>query len=167
MIPGAGVMVGKLQRELKKRGPFASLEQESILSIARTGDQLFIRAERLLREHGLTGPQYNVLRILRGEGKPLPMQEIASRTVQVVPGITGLVDRLETAGLVRRERSTEDRRVIFVGITPKALELLAGLDEPLLALEKKLLGGLTEAEQRQLLELLEKIRVHLERLGDR
>ena len=160
-------MAEKLRRELKKRGPFASLEQEALLSIARTGDQLLIRSERLVREHGLTGPQYNVLRILRGEGKPLPMQEIASRTVQVVPGITGLVDRLEAAGLVRRERSTDDRRVIFVGITPKALELLAKLDAPVSALEKKLLGGLTQAEQRQLIELLEKVRDHLERPGER
>jgi DNA-binding MarR family transcriptional regulator len=156
-------MAGKLQRELKKRDPFATLEQEAMLSLARTTDQLFVRGERLLREYGLTGSQYNVLRILRGEGKPLPMQEIASRTVQVVPGITGLVDRLEAAGLVRRERSTEDRRVIFVAITPKALELLAKLDAPLPALEKKLLAGLTQAELRQLIELLEKIRDHFER----
>jgi DNA-binding MarR family transcriptional regulator len=159
-------MAEKLRHELKKRGPFASLEQEALLSIARTGDQLFIRGERLLREHGLTGPQYNVLRILRGEGRPLAMQEVASRTVQVVPGITGLVDRLEAAGLVRRERSTEDRRVIFVGITPRALELLARLDAPILALEKKLLGGLGQAERRQLIELLEKVRDHLERLDE-
>jgi DNA-binding MarR family transcriptional regulator len=157
-------MSEKLRRELKKRGPFASLEQEAILGIARTSDRLLIRAERLLREHGLTGPQYNVLRILRGEGKPLPMQEIASRTVQVVPGITGLVDRLETAQLVRRERSTEDRRVIFVAITPRALEVLAQIDEPLVALEKRLLGGLTQNEQRQLVDLLDRIRDHLERL---
>src|SRR6516162_5191149 len=109
-------MTERLRRELKKRDPFTRSEQEAILSIARTGDQLFLRVERLFREHGLTAPQYNVLRILRGEGKPLPMCEIASRTVQVVPGITGLVDRLEAANLVRRERSTEDRRVIFVGI---------------------------------------------------
>jgi MarR family transcriptional regulator, 2-MHQ and catechol-resistance regulon repressor len=160
------VMVGKLRRELKKRGPFASLEQETLLSITRTADQLIIRAERLLREHGLTGSQYNVLRILRGEGKPLPMHEIGDRTVQIVPGITGLVDRLEAAGLVRRERSPEDRRVIFVGITAKALELLAKLDAPLIALEEKLLGGLTQSEQRQLIELSEKIRDHLEKFDD-
>jgi len=157
-------MAGKLRRELKKRGPFASLEQEVFLSIARTADQLLIRGERLMREQGLTGPQYNVLRILRGEGKPLPMQEIASRVVQVVPGITGLVDRLEAAGLVHRERSTEDRRVIYVNITPAGLDMLAKLDAPLLALEKKLLGGLTQADQRQLIELLEKVRDHLEAL---
>jgi DNA-binding MarR family transcriptional regulator len=159
-------MAGKLRRELKKRNPFTSPEQEAILSIARTGDQLFIRAERLLREHGLTGPQYNVLRILRGEGKPLPMAEIASRTVQVVPGITGLVDRLEAAGLVRRERSTDDRRVIFVGITPRGLAALAKLDGPLPALEKKLLGGLTHSELQKLVDLLESIRDHLERLDE-
>jgi DNA-binding MarR family transcriptional regulator len=156
-----------LHGELKKRGPFASLEQEALLSIARTADQLLIRAERLLREHGLTGSQYNVLRILRGEGEPLPMQEIASRMVQVVPGITGLVDRLEAAGLVCRERSTEDRRVIYVGIKPAALEVLGRIDAPLLALEKKLLGGLSHGEQRKLIELLQKMRDHLQRLDDR
>jgi DNA-binding MarR family transcriptional regulator len=159
-------MPSKLQHELKKRGPFASREQEVILNIARTGDQLLIRAERLLREYGLTGSQYNVLRILRGEGKPLPMLEIASRTVQVVPGITGLIDRLEAAGFVRRERSTEDRRVIFVCITDKAQEVLARLDGPLLALEKSLIGCLSPAEQRQLIGLLEKIREHLEGIGE-
>jgi MarR family 2-MHQ and catechol resistance regulon transcriptional repressor len=155
-------MPSRLQRELKKRGPFQSLEQEVLLNIARTGDQLLVRGERLFREHGLTASQYNILRILRGEGKPLPMQEIASRTVQVVPGITGLTDRLESAGLVRRERSTEDRRVIFVSITDKALKILAELDEPLVAYEKKLLGCLSQAELRELIRLLEKIRDHLD-----
>jgi MarR family transcriptional regulator, 2-MHQ and catechol-resistance regulon repressor len=154
----------KLQREIKKRGPFASLEQEVLLNIARTDDQLQVRGERLLRDYGLTGAQYNILRILRGEGGPLPMQEIASRTVKVVPGITGLVDRLEAGGFVRRERSTEDRRVIFVSITARALETLARVDEPILAHEKKLLGHLSPAEQRELIRLLEKIREHLEQV---
>jgi DNA-binding MarR family transcriptional regulator len=155
-------MASRLQQELKKRGPFQSLEQEVMLNIARTGDQLLVRAERLLRDYGLTGSQYNILRILRGEGRPLPMQEIASRTVQVVPGITGVTDRLESAGLVRRERSTEDRRVIFVSITKKGLAVLADLDEPLVAYEKKLVGCLSAAEQRELIRLLEKIRDHLD-----
>jgi DNA-binding MarR family transcriptional regulator len=156
------LMASRLQRELKKRGPFASLEQEVILSIARTGDQLLLRAERLLREFGLTGPQYNILRILRGEGRPMPVLEIASRTIRVVPGITGLIDRLESAGFVRRERSTHDRRVVYVCVTEKALQVLAGLDQPLVALEKSLVGTLSQAEQRELVRLLEKIREHLE-----
>jgi DNA-binding MarR family transcriptional regulator len=155
-------VASKLQREIKKRGPFASLEQEVLLNIVRTDDQLQVRGERLFRDYGLTGAQYNILRILRGEGGPLPMQEIAARTVKVVPGITGLIDRLEAGGFVRRERSTEDRRVIFVSITEKALEVLAQLDEPVLAHEKKLLGHLSRAEQQELIRLLEKIREHLD-----
>ena len=158
-------MSSKLQRELKKRGPFASLAQEVFLNLARTTDQLAIRGERLLREHGLTGPQYNVLRILRGEGKPLPILEIGSRMIQVVPGITGLIDRLESAEFVRRERSTEDRRVIFVSITDKALAVLAALDQPLIALEKKLVDCLSSAEQRELIRVLEKVRDHLDQIG--
>src|SRR5919206_4038126 len=106
----------KLQHELKKKWPFESPEQEAALSILRTNDQLQIRFARLFREYGLTSSQYNVLRILRGEGKPLPILEIASRTVAVVPGITGLIDRLEHAGFVSRVRCEKDRRVIYVAL---------------------------------------------------
>jgi DNA-binding MarR family transcriptional regulator len=159
-------MPSKLQHELKKRGPFVTLAQEVLLSIARTSDQLLIRAERLMRKHGLTGSQYNVLRILRGEGKPLPILEIASRMVQVVPGITGLIDRLEGAGLVRRDRCTEDRRVIFVSITDKALAVLASLDEPLKSLEENLFRCLSVDEQQELIRVLEKVREHLDQIGD-
>src|SRR6185503_12095939 len=97
----------KLQAELKKHSAFASKEQEAILNILRTSDWLSNRLGRLLRQYGLTSSQYNVLRILRGEGRPLPSLEIADRMIQVVPAITGLIDRLEDQGLVRRRRCTE------------------------------------------------------------
>src|SRR5215468_5687116 len=126
----------KLQHELKKKRPFESPEQEAALNIVRTSDQLQIRFARMLREHGLTTSQYNVLRILRGEGKPLPILEIAGRTITVVPGITGLIDRLEQAGFVNRLRCERDRRVIYVALTDQATTTLAGLDEPLLALHR-------------------------------
>ncbi len=148
----------KLQHELKKKQPFDSPHQEAMLNIVRTNDQLQIRATRLFREYGLTSSQYNVLRILRGEGSPLPILEIASRTITVVPGITGLVDRLEEAGLVRRERCSEDRRVIYVSLTDKAAKTLAQLDQPLADLHKQLLGGLALVELKELSRLLEKVR---------
>jgi hypothetical protein len=56
----------KLQHELKKKRPFESPQEEAALNVMRTSDQLQIRSARLLREHGLTPSQYNVLRILRG-----------------------------------------------------------------------------------------------------
>lgn len=149
---------GRLQKELKKKRPFDSLEQEATLSIARTADRLGICFSRLFREHGLTPSQYNVLRILRGEGKPLPILEVADRLIAAVPGITGLIDRLEGLGLVCRERSTEDRRVVFVAITPKGIDLLAKLDEPVAALHRRLVGHLSQAELGELIRLLEKAR---------
>src|SRR5262245_13508757 len=120
----------KLQHELKKRHPFDLPEQEAALNLVRTSDQLQIRFARLFREHGLTPSQYNVLRILRGEGKPLPILEIASRTVTVVPGITGLIDRLEQVEFVRRERCAADRRVVYVVLTDAGAAVLARLDQP-------------------------------------
>ena len=66
-----------LQRELKKKRPFESLEQEATLNVLRTNDQFQIRFSRLLRPLDLTPSQYNILRILRGEGVPLPILEIA------------------------------------------------------------------------------------------
>ena len=148
----------KLQHELKKRRPFESPEQEAALSIVRTSDQLQIRGARLLREHALTPSQYNILRILRGEGKPLPILEIASRTITVVPGITGLIDRLEQAGFVNRLRCQKDRRVIYVALTDHATTTLAALDEPVMALHRKLLGHLSQAELKELIRLLAKVR---------
>ena len=149
----------KLQHELKKKRPFESPEEEALLSVVRTSDQLQIRFARLLREYGLTSPtQYNILRILRGEGKPLPILEIASRTITVVPGITGLIDRLERGGFVNRLRCEKDRRVIYVALTDQGMTTLAALDEPLVALHRKLVGHLSQGELKELIRLLEKVR---------
>src|SRR2546425_6486729 len=151
-------MTTKLQQELKKKRPFESPGQEASLNIVRTSDQLQIRCARLLRGHDLTPSQYNVLRILRGEGKPLPILDIASRTITVVPGITGLIDRLEQAGFVKRVRCEKDRRVIHVALTDVGINILATLDEPLLALHRKLLGHLSPAELNDLIRVLAKVR---------
>src|SRR5690348_3362361 len=153
---GRTMTTPKLQHELKKKRPFESPEQEAALNILRTSDQLQIRFARLLRGHGLTPSQYNVLRILRGEDRPLPVLEIAGRTITVVPGITGLIDRLEQAGFVSRLRCEKDRRVIYVALTDHATTTLADIDEPLLALNRKLLGHLSQAELKELIRLLEK-----------
>jgi DNA-binding MarR family transcriptional regulator len=155
----------RLQRELKKKRPFDSLEQEAMLNILRTNDQFQNRFGRLFREYGLTPSQYNVLRILRGEGKPMPCLEVAERMIQVVPAITGLIDRLEKQGLAKRERCTEDRRVVYIEITQKALGLLDQMDEPVRHLHKHLIGHLKRSELKELSRLLEKARANLEQRG--
>ena len=148
----------KLQQELKKKGAFESLEQAAMLNMLRTSDQFQNRFGRLFRDHGLTSSQYNILRILRGEGKPLPCLEIADRMIQVVPAITGLIDRLERVELVTRHRCEEDRRVIYIELTAKAKSLLANMDGPVNDLHKQLIGHLTRTELKELIRLLEKAR---------
>ena len=92
--------------------------------------------------------------------------EIASRTVAVVPGITGLIDRLEQAAFVNRLRCGKDRRVIHVALTDHGTKTLAALDEPLVALHRNLLGHLSQAELKELIRLLEKVREPLTGLHD-
>ncbi len=148
-----------LQQELGKRNPFDCPEQEASLNLLRTQDYLVAPFARLFGEHGISGPQYKVLRILRGHGGAgLPTQLIAGQMVSHMPDITRLVDRLEGAGLVERTRTPEDRRVVLVRITAKGLDLLTALDQPVLDLHTRLLGHLTAQELALLSRLLVKAR---------
>lgn len=154
-------MASRLQHELKKKRPFDSSEQEAYLNLLRTNDQFQNRFGKLFRSFGVTSSQYNVLRILRGEGQPLPCQEIAERMVQVVPAMTGLLDRLEASGHIRRERCDQDKRIIYVELTEKARKLLQKMDDPVRELHQALLGHLSATELRELNRLLEKARSSL------
>ena len=147
-----------LRDELKKRGPFESIEQEATLAILRTSDLLENRLARLFREHGLTSSQYNVLRILRGEGKPMPCLEVAQRMIQVAPAITRVVDQLLKLDLIRKTQSVEDRRVFNIELKPAATRLLKRIDQPLLDLHEELLRGVSKSDQRTLIQILESLR---------
>lgn len=144
-------------------GNLTHVSESVIHNLLQTADLIHIQRQRLLREYELTESQYSILRILRDEGKPLPCLEIASRTITVTPGITGLVDRLEKAGLVNRRRCDQDRRVIYIELTDQAEELVVKLDEPLKELHRKQMKGLTENEQQAIVSMLENILGELDR----
>jgi DNA-binding MarR family transcriptional regulator len=147
-----------LQNELKKRDPFDSVEQEATLAMMRTSDLLENRLARLLREHDLTLTQYNVLRILRGEGKSLPCLEVANRMIQVAPAITRVVDQLLALKLITKTQSTLDRRVFEIELTPTAIRLLKVLDQPILDLHASLLASISKADLKTLIRVLETVR---------
>jgi DNA-binding MarR family transcriptional regulator len=151
-------MAATLRDELKKRNPFASVEQEAMLAIMRTSDLLENRLARLLREYGLTLSQYNVLRILRGEGKPMRCLEIAERMIQVAPAITRVVDQLLALKLISKTQSSEDRRVFTVELTLAASSLLGDLDGPVLDLHASLMRGVNKSDLKSLIKTLEEIR---------
>src|SRR5271157_262711 len=111
---------------VKARKASRSLEQEAYLSLLQTADLLARGAEEAIKPFGLSGTQYNVLRILRGAGPDgLCCREAAERMLTHDPDVTRLLDRLERRRLVARARASADRRVITVRITPEGLRILA------------------------------------------
>ena len=151
--------MSKLQQELKQNMPFRSREQEAYLSLLRTADALEAQVDAKLKEFGLTGTQYNALRIMRGAGpEGLPCSEIGERMITRDPDITRLLNRLQKRGLAARMRGKSDRRVICGRITADGLKLLREIDEPLEEFGRKILKHVPEGKLQQLIDLLELVR---------
>jgi DNA-binding MarR family transcriptional regulator len=124
-----------------------------------TADAVRTLFEKVCAPFDLTGQQYNVLRILRGaEPEGLPTLTIAERMIERAPGITRMLDRLESKGLVWREIRPNDRRCVYCRITGKGLNLLQLLDEPVEEANHTAFGGLHHTELEELIALLMKTR---------
>lgn len=147
----------------KKRQPARTretqLEAQVFVGLLRAADALTRGAEALLKPSGLSGTQYNVLRILRGAGADgLACREVGCRMISRDPDITRLLDRLEVRGLISRTRGEDDRRVVRTFITQEGLRILAKLDAPVYELHRRQFRQLSPKKLRQLSRLLEKTR---------
>jgi DNA-binding MarR family transcriptional regulator len=112
-----------------------------------------------LKPFGISVPQYNVLRILRGAGgEGLRCSDIAERLVARDPDVTRLLDRLERGGLASRRRDSGDRRVVVTSITPAGEDVLRSVDGPSDQVHRDQLAQLSPTELRTLCRLLEKAR---------
>jgi DNA-binding MarR family transcriptional regulator len=150
----------RLQREIKQAKPFGSVAEEAYLNVIRTADALLRGFTEAFKPHELTSTQYNALRILRGAGDDaLTCGAIAERMVTRDPDVTRLLDRLEARGLVVRERSRADRRVVLTRISGAGLELLDALDAKVEAIHERQLGHMTREDLERLVVLLEKARI--------
>jgi DNA-binding MarR family transcriptional regulator len=151
-----------LRTEIKQTRPFGSLQEEAYLSVIRTAAMLSHSFNDALKDRGITGTQYNALRVLRGAGpKGLCRNEVRDRLVARVPDATRLLDRLERLGLIERERGGDDRRVVTTRITSAGIRLLADLDEPTLALHQQQFADVREGDLRTLVAVLERVRQRL------
>jgi DNA-binding MarR family transcriptional regulator len=130
----------------------------AFIALQKAADKLALQAERLLKSNGLTGAQYNVLRILRGaEPEGLPCSSISERMISHDPDMTRLLDRMGKRNLITRQRQNDDRRVVKTRITRSGLEVLKRLDPPIRDLHKRQFAHMGTASVKTLADLLEKI----------
>lgn len=130
---------------------FPTLAAQAFVSVVVAAEHLTQEAGDLCAQHGITGDQYNVLRILRGAHPGgYARGEIGRRLMRRSPDVTRLLDRLVRQGLVAREQGEEDRRISLARITPEGLELLQRLDPEMEALMERMIAPLAGEELRQL-----------------
>jgi DNA-binding MarR family transcriptional regulator len=131
-----------------------------ILNIMYTQHVIADKFNEILKPHDLSGEQYNVLRILRGQkGCPANMCSIQERMIAKNSNTTRLIDKLLLKDLVTREVCPENRRKIEVQITQKGIDLLHSLDAKVVDHENLFAKNLSSDELIQLNTLLEKYRI--------
>jgi len=151
-----------LASALKQNRPFVSLEQQVYLSILRTASELSYAVDQYFRPFDITPSQYNVLRILRGVGADgLCRNEISERMVTATPDMSRLLDRMEKAGWVRRERAEDDRRQVSTYITKSGMELLETLETPTRDFVMRLFSGTRVSDLKAVLKVNDQIRTKL------
>jgi DNA-binding MarR family transcriptional regulator len=149
-------------------GGVQSPERTLHLDIMRTAAALGDALERAIRPRGLTGAQYNVLRILRdADPRGLCRNALRECLPTRMPDVTRLLDRLEGAGYVTRQRDPQDRRLVTTCITPAGRRVADELDAAVLEEHRRRLGVLEPAQAQALGELLALVRAGVETVAPR
>src|ERR1700742_3312146 len=145
-----------LENEINQR-TFRTEYQKARINIIYTYNWLSENINSIFEEWDITPRQFNILRILRGEGQPLSTFQIRQRMLDKMSDTSRIVDRLLKKGLVRKTPNGEDRRLVDVVITPKGKKLLEKID-PFEDHADKIMHNLSEEEAKTLNKLLDKLR---------
>ena len=147
----------KIEEEIKQK-TFKSAHQKAYINTIYTANWLQLRQSANFKPYGITLPQYNVLRILRGQyPTPATVNLLIERMLDKTSNASRIVDKLEAKELVTRKQCPADRRTVDILITDKGLKLLQEMDE---VEGGELVGvrNLSAEEAEQLSLLLDKVR---------
>ncbi len=145
-----------IDKDINQR-TFRNEYQKGIINLIYTYNWMNEKMKSVFDKEGITGQQYNILRILRGAGKPISTLQIRERMLDKMSDTSRIVDRLVLKGLAQKTTCKNDKRLVDVSISAKGKKILANIDE----YEKDMdaiLGNLTDAEAKTLNTLLDKIR---------
>ena len=131
--------------------------------ISRLARELEARLERVYRDHGLEPGWHDILATLRRHGAPFRLRptDLTHASMLTSSGTTKRLDKLEKVGLITRQPDPTDRRGTLIALTDKGREAIDATTADHFANERRLLAALTPAEQRQLEDLLRKLRLSL------
>lgn len=133
--------------------------RKTVVNLMYTANTITDRISDVLKPFDISIPQFNVLRILRGQkGRPANLSTIQERMIHKMSNTTRLVDKLIGKDLVNRKICAHNRRKVEISITPEGLELLTVLDNTIDTIEKNITKNLSPEEFMALNMLLEKVR---------
>lgn len=136
---------------------FRNQYQKVIVNFIYTFNWMNERMKVIFERENITGQQFNILRILRGAGKPISTLQIRQRMLDNMSDTSRIVDRLVIKALVKKNTCPNDKRLVDVSITEKGKKLLNKLDKYEAEMDA-IFGNLSESEVRLLNKLLDKIR---------
>ena len=142
--------------EIKTR--FANNKQRFITNLIFTSNWFQNQFVEFLKPFKISQQQFNILRILRGAGKPLTMNDIKELMIDKFPNTTRISNKMIEKGLIKRERSENDRRIVYLSITKQGLELLEEIDKDNTTKHLACLDKLSDAEAKEFSHLLDKMR---------
>jgi DNA-binding MarR family transcriptional regulator len=147
-----------LEQEIRQR-EFKNEYHKAIVNLMFTTNHLVDRMSQVFNDYDITLPQYNVLRIVRGQHPhPCSINLIRERMLNKMSDASRIVERLTLKGLLQRCTSSVDKRSTEVSITPEGLRLLEQLTEPVDEFEAYL-RHLSPHEIKALNQMLDKIRM--------
>jgi DNA-binding MarR family transcriptional regulator len=151
--------VSRVQAEIKQARPFRSRAQEGTIALLRTASVVSRTLGRVLEPWGLSLAQYNALRIIRGAGAGgLPTLAIRERMIEEGTTITRLLDKLESAGLIERERTLPDRRQVICRATAAGKQSLDEIDPVVDAADEEVMSALGARQLLQFIAALDAVR---------
>ncbi|RLD19412.1 MAG: MarR family transcriptional regulator [Bacteroidetes bacterium] len=104
---------------------FSSATQKAIINLMYTASWLSNEIEQVMKPFGISSQQFNIMRILRGQGsRPVSLKLVTGRMIDHMSNTSRLVDKLVAKGYVRRETAECDRRQLEISLTDSGRVLL-------------------------------------------
>ena len=145
--------MGDIAKDINSK--FANIKDKALINILYTASWISSFQNEFFKPFGISRQQYNILRILKGSQSPLKVQTIKKRMIERSPNATRLMDKLYAKALIERFSCEDDRRVVYIKITEKGMDLLDAISKDF---HQDLLKNITEEEALQLSGLLDKVR---------